>query len=55
MKATKILAKAALLGVGAYLGMFLVYWFNIENKVIFYAVRPLLNKIYDSKDRDVKI
>lgn len=33
----------------------LIYWFNLDNKLIFYVVRPLLNKIYDSQKRDVRL
>lgn len=33
----------------------LVYWFNMDNKMIYYVVRPLLNKWYDSQKRDVKL
>lgn len=41
--------RAALLGVGG------VYWFNLDNKLISYCVRPLLNKNYDRQQRDVKL
>ena len=27
----------------------LIYWFNLDNKLIFRVVRPLLNKNYDKK------
>lgn len=33
----------------------LIYWFNLENKLIYYVVRPLLNKIYDNQKRDKKL
>lgn len=29
-----------------------VYWFNLDNKLIYYVVRPLLNKLYDGQKRD---
>ena len=32
-----------------------VYWFNLDNKLIFYVVRPVLNKIYDGEKRDVRL
>ncbi len=33
----------------------LVYWFNLDNKAIYYIVRPMLNKNYDKQKRDVKL
>lgn len=33
----------------------LVYWFNLDNKLIYYVVRPMLNKGYDKQKRDVKL
>lgn len=32
-----------------------IYWWNLDNKLIFYVIRPVLNKIYDSQKRDVKL
>ena len=32
-----------------------LYMFNGENKLIYYVIRPLLNKHYDSQVRDRKI
>ena len=32
-----------------------IYWWNLDNKLIFYVVRPLLNKIYDGQKRDVRL
>lgn len=34
---------------------FTVYIFNLENKLIYYVIRPLLNKHYNSQVRDRKI
>lgn len=34
---------------------FTIYMFNLENKLIYYVVRPLLNKHYNSQVRDRKI
>ena len=34
---------------------FTVYMFNLENKLIYYVIRPLLNKHYNSQVRDRKI
>ena len=24
----------------------LIYWFNLDNKLLYYGVRPILNKVY---------
>lgn len=32
-----------------------IYWFNLDNKLIYYVVRPMLNKLYDGQKRDVKL
>lgn len=55
MKTAKILGKAALMGAGGLAALIAVYWFNLDNKLIFYVVRPLMNKLYDSQKRDVKL
>ena len=51
----KILLKAAIMGGATYLGLFCVYWFNLENKLIFYGLRPILNKIYENRDKKREI
>ena len=33
----------------------LMYWFNLDNKMIYYVVRPMLEKHYSKQKRDVKI
>lgn len=33
----------------------LIYWFNLDNKLIYYVVRPMLNKCYDKQHRDIKL
>ena len=50
--AMKKLMLAALAVVPASM---VIYWWNLDNKLIFYVVRPILNKIYDSQKRDVKL
>lgn len=52
MKACKKLF-AVLLGFLA--ATMLIYWFNLENKLIFYGVRPVLARIYDKQKRDVRL
>lgn len=54
-KLLKCLGKAALMGVGGAAALFGVYWFNLDNKLIFYVVRPLLNQIYNRQQRDVRL
>ena len=33
----------------------LIYWFNLDNKLLYYGVRPILNKGYDRQKRNVKL
>ncbi|MGM9671154.1 MAG: hypothetical protein ACI3XD_06215 [Oscillospiraceae bacterium] len=54
-KMLKCLGKAALAGAGGFAALFGVYWFNLDNKLIFYGVRPILNRLYDRQKRDVKL
>ena len=49
--AAKVLAKVGVIG---FVG-FAIYFFNLENKLIYYVVRPLLNKHYDAQVRDKRI
>ena len=55
----KIIAKAAEITAKTAAVLFVVtfgiYIFNLENKLIYYVVRPLLNKHYDSQTRDRRI
>ena len=44
-----ILGKLALLLFGAFVATFTIYMFNLENKLIYYVIRPFLNKHYDKK------
>ena len=47
--------KVALLTLSVIPATMLVYWFNLDNKLIYYVVRPVLNKIYDGQKRDVRL
>ena len=47
--------KATLLMLSVIPATMLVYWFNLDNKLIFYVVRPILNKIYDGQERDIRL
>lgn len=51
----RILGKTAFIGLIAFAATFALYMFNGENKLIYYVIRPLLNKHYDSQVRDRKI
>ncbi|MDO4816443.1 MAG: hypothetical protein Q4A83_07585 [Bacillota bacterium] len=47
--------KAMLLMLSVIPASMLIYWFNLDNKLIFYGVRPILNKIYDGQKRDIRL
>ena len=51
----KILGRLILAAVIFFAATFTLYMFNSENKLIYYVVRPLLNKHYDSQVRDRRI
>lgn len=51
----KILGKTLLVALIAFAATFALYMFNGENKLIYYVIRPFLNKHYDSQVRDRKI
>lgn len=36
---------------GLFVLLQLVYWLNLDNKLIYYVVRPMLNRIYDKNTR----
>ena len=51
----KILGKTLLIGLIAFVATFALYMFNGETKLIYYVIRPFLNKHYDSQVRNRKI
>ena len=51
----KILGKVSLFGFIVFAATFTLYMFNLENKLIYYVIRPLLNKHYDAQVRDKRI
>lgn len=51
----KLLGRLALAGLIAFAVTFAIYMTNAENKLIYYVVRPLLNRHYDSQVRDRRI
>ena len=53
--AAKIMGKVGLVGFIGFVATFTIYIFNLENKLIYYVLRPFLNKHYDSQVRDKRI
>ena len=51
----KLLGKALMIGLIFFVATFTLYITNGENKLIYYVVRPFLNKHYDSQVRDRRI
>lgn len=51
----KLIKKLIVIGLIGFVATFALYMFNGENKLIYYVVRPLLNKHYDSQVRDRRI
>ena len=51
----KVLGKLLLVGLIGFVATFTLYITNGENKLIYYVIRPFLNKHYDSQVRDRKI
>ncbi len=51
----KLIGKLALIAFVGFVATFALYMFNGENKLIYYVVRPLLNKHYDAQVRDRRI
>ena len=53
--AAKIMGKVGLVVFIGFVATFSIYMFNLENKLIYYVLRPFLNKHYDSQVRDKRI
>ena len=53
--AAKIMGKVGLVGFIGFVATFTINMFNLENKLIYYVLRPFLNKHYDSQVRDKRI
>ena len=51
----KLIKKLVVIRFVGFVATFALYMFNGENKLIYYVVRPLLNKHYDSQVRDRRI
>ena len=51
----KLLISLVLLLFGAFAATFTIYMLNLENKLIYYVIRPFLNSHYDAQKRDKRI
>ena len=51
----KLLGKLALAALILFAATFTLYITNGENKLIYYVIRPFLNKHYDAQVRDKRI
>ena len=51
----KLLPKLLLGVTGVWVGSMLIYWFNLDNKAIYFLVRPLLDRLYDRRKVDGKV
>ena len=51
----KVLGKILLIGLIRFAATFTLYITNGENKLIYYVIRPFLNRHYDSQVRDRKV
>ena len=49
------MGKVGLVGFIGFVATFTIYMFNLENKLIYYVLRPFLTKHYDSQVRDKRI
>lgn len=47
--------KLLMLAAGLIPMSMLIYWFNLDNKLLYYVVRPILNRVYDRQRRNVKL
>ncbi len=55
MTMKKLLPKLLLGATGVWVGSMLIYWFNLDNKAIYFLVRPLLDRLYDRRKVDGKV
>lgn len=51
MKAGKIIKRTIGIAAAAYAGLFCVFYFDLDGKLIYYVVEPLLKKHYDNMER----
>ncbi len=53
--AAKLLKSLLITAALLFAGMFTIYYLNLENKLIYKAIYPLLQKHYNSQQRDRRI
>lgn len=51
----KVLGRVLLIGLIGFVATFTLYITNGENKLIYYVIRPFLNRHYDAQVRNRKI
>ena len=51
MKIVKILGKVLLIAGAVYAALFAVFYFDLDGKLLFHKVEPLLVKHYDRMER----
>ena len=51
----KLLKTLLIVSLSGFAATLVMYWFNLDNKLIYYGVRPLLERLYNKQKRDVKI
>ena len=51
----KVLSRLCLIGLIGFVATFALYITNGENKLIYYVIRPFLNRHYDAQVRNRKI
>ena len=51
MKACKVLKKTVGALAAAYAGLFLVYYFDLDGKLLYYVVEPFMVKRFDNMKR----
>ncbi len=51
----RLLGKLALIALLLFAATFTLYMTNGENKLIYYVIRPFLNRHYDAQTRDRRI
>lgn len=51
----RVLRTLLIVAAALFAGTFTIYYFNLENKLIYRVIYPFLQKHYDSQKRDRRI
>ena len=51
MKACKIIKKTVGVLAAAYAGLFAVFYFDLDGKLLYYVVEPFMQKRFDNMER----